>query len=214
MTMHFPDRLVWANQILEVFGMDCYGVRDLPLACSVVDCGANIGTFVRFVKWMRPEATVLAIEPSLRNLEYLKRNVETLPMGGVSIVHAAVGRESGKTNIGGSTSDGLRVGVKEGQHVAVIPLRDVIAEDVDLLKLDVEGSEIEALEGAGDALKRVRRVVCEYHLYRNRRGSLSSLIGLLEDGGFTFFRTSREVVFEPPDEALPFYCCLVEARRF
>jgi hypothetical protein len=51
---------------------------------------------------------------------------------------------------------------------------------VDLLKIDVEGSEVEVLKGARNTLARTRRIVLEYH----RQPLLSAVDGLLQSAGF------------------------------
>ena len=48
LSMVYPDGLVWANQVLEIFGDDCYGAGRMPEAPRIVDGGANIGTFALY----------------------------------------------------------------------------------------------------------------------------------------------------------------------
>jgi hypothetical protein len=51
----------------------------------------------------------------------------------------------------------------ESIEVQIVPLADYLGGGIDLLKLDVEGAELEALRGAGAALASVRTVIIEYH---------------------------------------------------
>lgn len=54
-------------------------------------------------------------------------------------------------------------------------------ERVDLLKVDVEGAEIDVLRGCGGAWPRIHRVAVETH---DRGGRAAEVIALLEDAGF------------------------------
>lgn len=122
----------------------------------VLDVGANIGVLtVLLTDLAGPTGRVVAFEPAPRNLEYLRRNAT-----GAEIVAAAVGAADGE----------LRFDVNDaypaGAHVAddgdlVVPCRsiDSWAADVDrldLIKMDVEGAEPDALHGARRTIERFR----------------------------------------------------------
>lgn len=212
--MRFPDELIWANQFLEIFGCDCYGVGRLGGDPVVIDGGANIGTFACWIKWLRPQAHVIAVEPCRESIEYLRKNLQNASKPDVTVVEAALGRETNRSvMIGGEFSDCMRTTEDSGQAVAVVPLADLIGDHVDLLKLDVEGAELDALLSAGDGLRRVHRTVLEYHQYRDNDTRLSQVIAVLEEHGFDRFSVSDQRDLAWDDPGLPDYCCLLEAAR-
>jgi len=212
--MRYPDELIWSNQVLQIFGRDCYGAGTLPGRPVVIDGGANIGTFACWVKWLRPQAHVLAVEPCRENIEYLKANVCGLPAPAVEIAEAALGRSvDTPITISGAFSDAMRIAGDSGEPVRVIPLADLIGDRVDLLKLDIEGGELNALLSAGSALRRVRRVELEYHRYWDHSVHLSRIVSALVEQGFDRFRLFDHCDYEWNDPELPQYCCLLEAAR-
>jgi hypothetical protein len=59
---------------------------------------------------------------------------------------------------------------------------------IDLVKIDVEGAEMDVLEGVGSAWPRIRQVVVETH---DREGRCRELVALLEHHGLSSIRAFR-----------------------
>jgi FkbM family methyltransferase len=211
--MVYPDRLRWAGQVLEVMSDDCYRISRLPAAPRVVDVGANVGTLTLAVKWHRPDARLVSIEPAPANLTYLERNLAAAGGGSVTLVKAAAGAQRGVTRLGGAFTDSYQTGLDQGTDVAVIPLSEVLQEPTALLKIDVEGAEMEALKGAGEALDRVERVAVEYHDYPGQPSLLPELLQLLKTAGFTRLEVDSLRRFPVTGGNLPVACCLVHGWR-
>lgn len=130
----------------------------------VVDLGANIGYYAMMPLAMHDSAHVIAIEPDPTNVDRLQENVRLNGyQGQVEIIDRAVGaeREEGTLHRAvnsnchtlaehgvGDYTDGISVGVE--------PLPDILdrlgysMEDVDVLRMDVEGYELEVLRGIGE----------------------------------------------------------------
>ena len=211
--MAYLDRVVWMYQVLEIFDEDCYRVGLIPEKPRVIDAGANVGVFTRYVLWRRPDARIVAVEPGPWNVACLRRNVADIAPDRVQIIEAALGRTRSTTRLGGAHSDCLRTGVADGQEVAVVPLSDILTEPTDLLKLDVEGAEMDALSGAGDGLRCVNRVVVEYHEFPGTADGLPEILMLLQRHGFGRYRVYGHREFGDGHEGLPVFCCLIEAWR-
>jgi FkbM family methyltransferase len=132
---------------------------------TVVDCGANVGLFSLF---LRAAARTIAIEPNPSANRRLKRNFDLNGLEG-AVIQAAVSDHDGSVRMDfGSAPSVLATVGSNGSDVPCLSLDTIFAQQkistVDLLKLDVEGHEIEALDGCSDALKRraIKRIVAEY----------------------------------------------------
>jgi FkbM family methyltransferase len=123
----------------------------------MVDVGANLGYFTLLWLAGNPQNRVIAFEPAPRNVEFLRRNLEQNSFQDrVTVIEAAAGADRGRmpfhpgpaseTGCGGLSA----VTVETGFEVDVVRLDDVIPahERVDLLKIDAEGSDTWALQGA------------------------------------------------------------------
>jgi FkbM family methyltransferase len=142
----------------------------------VMDCGAHIGLFTLFVKTLNASARVYAIEPVPQNLRLLEENLRLNGIAGVTIVGKALHSRSGDLALYvnerdfdmASTAAAAQRGARE-ITVAATTLPDLLRDQriaaIDLLKMDVEGSEYEIVDSAFAALsEKAKRIVFEYHL--------------------------------------------------
>jgi FkbM family methyltransferase len=140
----------------------------------VVDCGANIGMFSLRAARAGCEQ-VLALEPDPNTFARLSLNLETNGATAVTAIRSAAGRTTGRgafkrgevSTLGRLVPQNSGVRGEWPNVVDVTTLADVFnrysLRSVDLLKLDIEGGECDALEGARPVLDRIQRIVMEYH---------------------------------------------------
>jgi len=182
-----------------------YPLPDFPLT-TVIDAGAMLGDFAAWVKHLYPDCCVLAIEPELGNYDLTWRNTEHLD--GVIAVRAALTYDPtlnyltvDPINSGGhylaKASDAV-----EGSAVIVsdkVMLEELMTGDyeyISLLKLDVEGSEMDILfHAADDTLKRVHYIVGERHVTHEK---FQPVLDRLTALGFTVTDEPHEVLSKPP----------------
>jgi FkbM family methyltransferase len=139
----------------------------------IVDCGAFTGdTAEVFLKRLEGNATLTAIEPLSRNFAALEQWLgRTGARDKVRSVKAAVGAAPGMASIdaGGDPHDPrAHIGASEGELIAVETLDRLFAgryRDVHFVKIDIEGFELDALDGAraliGEAAPRL--AIAGYH---------------------------------------------------
>jgi FkbM family methyltransferase len=111
-----------------------------------------------------PSGAIIAIEPSPENLPELRLNIEGNKFQNVKLVEVAVGAAAGKVSLLKGMNSGV-VLLNEGSYeVPIQSLDEILMEPIDLLKIDVEGYEGNALEGARNVIKRDRPVIfLEFH---------------------------------------------------
>ena len=127
---------------------------------SFLDGGAFDGDTLRHAPW--PFSRVLAVEPDPASAARLRA------MGGpeLDVREAMLGRTRGVARFNGTGTMASRRSESGALEVPVTTIDELVAgERPTFIKLDVEGDELEALEGARETLKRSRPVVavCLYH---------------------------------------------------
>ena len=142
----------------------------LPPSPTIIDAGANVGISAVWLYALHPGASLHAFEPEAENFALLDGNLRGLERtwahrlavgehAGTARMHVAdhgAMHSLADSEVGGSTAE-----------VRVIRLADYLAEagidHVDLLKLDVEGFEMEALRGLIERLPDVSVIAGEVH---------------------------------------------------
>lgn len=155
-----------AEENRELYGSGSRGIRPGDV---VLDCGANVGVCTRYAL-NHGAKLVVAIEPAPEALECLRRNFDqAVSAGRVIIYPKGVWNKDDVLEI--TTSDRLAssassVAINRGasgpkiQLTTIDKLVDELRLDrVDFIKLDIEGTESQALEGT---LRLVQRLWPDY----------------------------------------------------
>lgn len=162
---------------------------------TVIDVGAHQGRYaIQFSRRVGENGLVLAVEPEDRNLALLHRNLELNEIHNVlSIRGACWSRREPLQFSHGGTLDLSRVtqsAAKNGDLIG-LPLDDLVAKvalrRVDLVKIDVEGAELEVLEGAQRVLREFRP-----SLFVECHRILSDVIGWLHGHGYAVHREKQD----------------------
>lgn len=156
----------------------------------IVDCGANVGVTVLYWKRLYPAARVLAFEPDPALFRLLGANVRAFGLADVTLLERAVWISDRELEFWFEGTDGGRL-VDAGEAppgergtVGAVRLRDYLDCDVDLLKVDIEGAEVDVILDCADRLGRVRALCVEYHSFRNREQRLDELLTVLRRAGY------------------------------
>lgn len=122
----------------------------------VLDVGAHIGTFA--IPIASAVAEVIAFEPSAEACTLLSRNAGQNHVK-LRLICSALGREKGTgTLIVRNISNAGANTLVSGGSIPVTTL-DAEVSDVDFIKIDVEGMELEVLRGGVQLIERTRPVI-------------------------------------------------------
>jgi FkbM family methyltransferase len=158
---------------------------------TCVDVGANVGWYTRlFSEWVGPTGRVEAFEPSPGCLPHLN----DLPAN-VTLHACALGAQTATAqllNTNNAVHSGQAtlmpgVALHGSATVEVRRLDDMVTQDVDVLKIDVEGWEAEVLAGAQRLIadRRFRYALIEVS---PEFGSVDYAYDLLALGGYSAWR--------------------------
>lgn len=155
----------------------------------IVDCGAHIGLATLFFGHRFPSACIHAFEADPAIAETLSLNVASFGLSGVTVHHRAAWTHEGTVRFSASGDDAGHVAAEAaiGNEISTTRLRNFVeGRDVDLLKLDIEGSEFAVLQDCDGALAGVRSLIVEVHLFGQRDASLAKLLTVIERNGFQY----------------------------
>jgi len=154
-------RGVWQGDHLDAALMHVRQFR------TAVDGGAHIGSWT--IEMLKRFKRVFAFEPSPETYLCLNKNLPESALHTAIPLRVALGErpgwatmaEDGKYSNGGNTGGRYLSGQPDDMHgdVQVQVLDDFAIEDLDFLKLDVEGYELYALRGAEQTIRRCHPVV-------------------------------------------------------
>ncbi|GAC1447548.1 MAG: hypothetical protein NVSMB9_29840 [Isosphaeraceae bacterium] len=143
---------------------------------TVLDLGANIGTFALFLETRAFGIRVHCFEPAAETRARLVRNVTENGLDPWITVHSsAISNRNGTATLNEADQTSHRSlfdsrwtkGSDQKATVDCATLDRAVAlcdGPIDLIKIDIEGAEIEAIEGAPpETWRRVHRVAVEYH---------------------------------------------------
>lgn len=157
------------------------GCRRPPIGGTVIDVGAGLGEdALLFASWVGPGGKVIAIEADPSISRCLGKTVSRSAAHAVLPLHLAVGEREGTTRINADQQFlARRTDVGSGVEVKLTTL-DALSRErrlgrVDLLKMNIEGAEVPALEGARELLARTSAVVISCHDFIANRGGDESM---------------------------------------
>ena len=176
---------------------------------NVADVGANQGFYTLYLSKQVIDGRVYAFEPDPTLFAALQENSRRNGAKNVTLFNAAVASQSAKLRL---RSDGLNRGdnrIVPGQfsasgtiEVEATPLDLAIPDlKLDLLKVDVQGFELEVLRGAERLLQANAGLVIliEFWPYGLRMAGSTpeELLDLMRNAGFSLFRLSHAGTWKP-----------------
>jgi FkbM family methyltransferase len=205
--IHVIRHLLWESTVERVYHHPEVHVRPGDI---VIDCGAHIGGFTRLA--LKAGASkVVAVEPEKANLRAFRKNLEAeLKSSRVVLVEKGVWEASGKMSLHLShTGDSHSFIVKPagpGDQGVEMTTLDALAASlalgrVDFIKMDIEGSERNALKGARVVLERwkPRLAISSYHL----QGDPAEICTLVWKMRPDYLVTAKDVIRAPHGTTVP-----------
>jgi FkbM family methyltransferase len=158
----------------------------LAQSSQILDLGGNIGMFAHWAHHQWPTARIVSFEPDPENLAVFRAGISPdLP---IEVVGAAAMTQSGHAVLGDGSGAGRTVEFRDEPTPGSLPAVDIFEhlDDVDLVKMDIEGGEWPILEDPRLSSLGSMTWVIEYH----RRGAPSlpafdAARDLFEKAGFT-----------------------------
>lgn len=197
----FHDGLSFVATYKELFQTNIYKFSPSKDARTILDCGANMGLSVLYFSINYPDHHIIAFEPDPEIFAILEENVQTLGLKNVTLYQKAVWNKTGvlkfftDAGMGGRVENSYTHQVP--REIEAVPLQDFLTDDVDFLKIDIEGAEEVVLSSCKDILHKARHIFFEYHNSITGPQTLHKLVEMISLQGFTYYIKESDVRKRP-----------------
>ena len=185
----FGSRVEFLHSIHEIFIDEIYRQNFDKVNPYIIDCGANIGLSIIYMKKLYPNSEIIGFEPDDTNYTYLEKNVKSFGLSNLKIFKEAIWTDNTYLDFRSEGSLASRIGDGEGKIIRVKTkrLHDLLDRPVDFLKIDIEGAEFKVLMDIRDRLHLVNHIFLEYHGTFDQNTELNEILHVLTENGFRFY---------------------------
>lgn len=185
-----PDALSVVWQYYEIFFKEYYRFNTNTPKPRIIDIGSNVGLSILYFSKEYPNAVITGYEADPTIYSYLKQNLEAAITFPVEIIQKAVWIHNEGIMLNQEGADGGSI-VLDGVNKIEVPsisLLDILQKEhsVDMIKMDIEGAEIDVLIHAASHLYKVQSMFIEFHSYKGNKQRLAELLSIIESAGFRY----------------------------
>ncbi len=199
--LFFTDSVQLVSGLTEIFIEQVYK-QYLDTNPYIIDCGANIGLSIIYMKRQYPNARIIAFEPDETNYLLLSKNITSFNYKDVILKKEAVWVEDTILQFSSNASMSSKINncCLDDNSIAVkaIRLKNLITEKVDFLKIDIEGAEYAILRDIAERLYFVKNLFIEYHGTFNQNNELIKVLDIINKQGFSFYIKEAAELFDYP----------------
>jgi len=166
----------------------------------MVDVGGNVGRWS--VDFAKDFETVSAFEPAPYHIECFEKNCEQYP--NIKLYPYGLSNTNKKGNLEVAVAEHLgstRVIPSSDGNIELKTLDEHNFTDVDVLKVDVEGLEIDVLQGAQQTIRRCKPIIvierCVFNSERFGLDKMASHNELDKQGYKRLFKITRDCIYGP-----------------
>jgi FkbM family methyltransferase len=161
----------------------------------IVDVGAHIGISILYFKKHYPNCKITAFEPNPTNFQMLEENIFQNCITNVELINSAIWVEEGEKDLHIDSSELDRFSVSSFTpkawnssvdtnriRVNTERLAKYLNQNIDLLKIDVEGAEQKILKDIKNSLQNVKNIIIEFHPTGDQ--DIKKVLEMLNTSGF------------------------------
>lgn len=197
--------LAFKSQFRHIFLFGEYAFASQTAVPRILDLGGNFGVSCLYFKEVYPQAKITAFEADPSIARILKDNIAAAGYErDVECRNQAVWLSNGTLEF---TPDGLDGGTFElntnrdqpSVSVPTVDLKQYLQENgpYDLVKMDVEGAEIDLIPHAIEELAKTPLIVFEYHSIKSRPQQLGHILALFELHNFRCYLDTEDPLKRP-----------------
>ena len=175
----------------DIFSQEIYAFHTKKRKPVILDGGANIGLSIIYFKKLYPECTITAFEPDPIIFDILQQNIAAFGYRDVDLINKALWTSDTLVDFWKEGADGGRIlrhlepKSADNIQISAARLRNyMLTRQIDFLKLDIEGAEVDVILDCADCLEQIEYLFIEYHSFAAQEQRLDELLHVVRKAGF------------------------------
>ncbi|MGK2861255.1 MAG: FkbM family methyltransferase [Chitinophagaceae bacterium] len=190
-TLYIHDRASFRLGKNELFKDEVYKFISSRPDPYIIDCGSNIGMSILYFKSLFPGSRILGFEADPYIFSFLEKNIRSFNLTSVTVINKAVWKADDQLlSFLAEGGAGGRLQQKSGHFkyidVMTARLKNYLNEEIEFLKIDIEGAEYKVIEDCFDQLGLVKNLFIEYHSLVNEEQNLHHILKIVHEAGFRY----------------------------
>lgn len=206
----------------------------MPMHNCFIDIGANLGIYTVTIAQANPSKKVIAIEPLKKNCEILMENVKLNNLSNCICLSKAVSTQKGPLKFyinpihdgGGSLQEkdiyqtgNIKLEARKFlakhpsfiyyQETETITIDDMVT-DKTLMKIDVEGSELDVIKSA---IQTFKTGLCDVFIVEVQRDNFLNILNFMKDIGFDCYKLDKTMPLDGTERFDRFIFIIIVIRR-
>ena len=190
----FNDNVALLGMLDEIYVRQNYAFSTCNDRPVILDCGANIGVGVAYLKKQCPNAVIYAFEPDEKAFRCLSENIKRNNFSDVHPYRKAIWINNQELDFYADGSWGGGLFPKKGpasssssSRVTAADISDFLDQPIEFLKMDIEGAETAVIQHASaKIIKNVKRFFFEWHSMKGEGQLLGKILHEFEGAGFRY----------------------------
>lgn len=184
----FFDPLAFYYEFLYIFVNQIYHFTSTNFNPFIIDGGGYIGSSTVYFKKLYPHCKILVFEPDNSARSYLEKNIRENKLSDVKISPSGLYNQEGEASFLPDNTDGGKIDENGKTKIKVTKLSHYINQEVDFLKLNIEGAERLVLDDLNKSKKLtlIKQLCLEWHSFPNRQQDLDLILSILARNGFRY----------------------------
>ncbi len=200
----------------EIFQNEIYSV-DLNVKNPIIyDIGAHIGLATLYFKSKYPKSIITCFEPNPNVIPLLQENIQGNNLNNMKVHYTAIAGKEGykdlyidNSGLGAFSTSSFRKNAWNHKQkslpikVKAEVLSKYVDSYIDLMKIDVEGTEREVIKELHlkNKLKYIKNLLIEYHPIKNHK--IYEITSILEKNGFVIeYKEEGKDIDKPKEELI------------
>lgn len=184
------DTYWYLHSLNELFIEEVYQFESDSKIPLIIDCGSNIGLSIIYFKKQMPNAKIIGFEPDNEIFKMLEININQFGFKDVELHQKAVWINNDPLffKLNGNLSGHISNEIDDNTiPIETQRLKDLLNQNVDFLKIDIEGAEYEIVKDCEENLKNVKNIFVEYHSFHDNDQMIGELLLILKKSGFKIY---------------------------